>query len=252
MVISLVILLLGALAYAYFGGVKSVIFSDVIQAVTYVSAGLVVAYYLYASLEGVDILSILEQKDKLRFIDYSLDGKFSLIGLFSGWLLLNIAAFGLDQDMTQRVLNCKNKREASKSLILSILLAIPVVLLFLSIGALLFVHYQNAQISQTFYGENITIFMYYILNETPEGIRAFVTVGAIAAALSSTNSVLGAMASVAIEDLYKPWKLKHNANANETHFLKASKNAVLLFALALFFMAILSSYVSFSEYFILY
>ena len=42
----------------------------------------------------------------------------------------------------------------------------------------------------------------------PEGLRGLVTVGAIAAALSSTNSVLGAMASVAVEDLYKPWKLK--------------------------------------------
>ena len=240
MMVSIFILVFGALAYTYFGGVKSVILSDVIQAITYVSAGIVVVFYLYTSLEGVDIVSVLNANDKLVFVDMSLDGKFSLIGLLTGWLLLNIAAFGLDQDMTQRVLTCKNKDEASRSLILSILFAIPIVLLFLIIGVLLFVHYAHAEVLQSFNGEKITIFMYYILNEMPEGIRGFVTVGAIAAALSSTNSVLGAMASVAVEDLYKPWKLKQTPNMDEKHFIKASRNAVLLFALVLSAMAILS------------
>ena len=240
MMVSIFILVFGALAYTYFGGVKSVILSDVIQAITYVSAGIVVVFYLYTSLEGVDIVSVLNANDKLVFVDMSLDGKFSLIGLLTGWLLLNIAAFGLDQDMTQRVLTCKNKDEASRSLILSILFTIPIVLLFLIIGVLLFVHYEHTEVLQSFNGEKITIFMYYILNEMPEGIRGFVTVGAIAAALSSTNSVLGAMASVAVEDLYKPWKIKQTPNMDEKHFIKASRNAVLLFALVLSAMAILS------------
>jgi len=112
MLISMGVLLFGALLYAYFGGVKSVIFSDTIQAFTYVSAGGVVLFYLYSSLEGVDIIGILNASDKLKMLDTSLDGKFSLIGLLTGWLLLNIAAFGLDQDMAQRVLTCKNRGEA--------------------------------------------------------------------------------------------------------------------------------------------
>ena len=82
--------------------------------------------------------------------------------------------------------------------------------------------------------------MYYILNEMPDGVRGFVTVGAIAAALSSTNSVLGAMASVAIEDIYKPYKLKLDNNLDEAYFVKASRNTVLIFALILSLMAIVS------------
>ena len=238
--LSATLLLFGALIYTYFGGVRSVILSDVIQAFTYVSAGLIVLFFLYHSLEGVDIMSILSEHEKLTFIDNSLDGKFSIIGLLTGWLLLNIAAFGLDQDMTQRTLSCKNKEEASSSLILSIILTIPVVLLFLSIGALLFVYYQDASVTQNFEGEKITIFMYYILHEMPEGLRGLVTVGAIAAALSSTNSVLGAMASVAIEDIYKPHYLKRHPQTPESHFLAASKKAVLLFAFLLLAMAMLS------------
>ena len=240
MILSIFLLIIGALAYTYFGGVKSVIYSDIIQALTYVSAGVLVFFFLYTSLDGVNILQTLQSHSKLEFIDTSLDGKFSVVGLLSGWLLLNIAAFGLDQDMTQRVLTCKNANEANKSLILSILLTIPIVLLFLGIGALLFVYYQNTPIEQNFSGEKITIFMYYILNEMPEGLRGFVTVGAIAAALSSTNSVLGAMASVAVEDLYKPYKLQKSPTTNDAHFLSASRVAVLLFALLLSLMAILS------------
>ena len=237
--ISIIILVLGALAYTYFGGVKSVILSDIIQAITYIGAGIAVLVFLYYSLENINILEILNENNKLRFIDSSIDGKFSIIGLLSGWLLLNIAAFGLDQDMTQRVLSCKNEKEAAKSLVVSILLTIPVVLIFMAIGSLLFVFYQHSEVVQNFEGENITIFMYYILNEMPEGLRGLVTVGAIAAALSSTNSVLGAMASVAVEDIYKPWRLK-KGEVDELHFVRASRKAVLFFAVTLSAMAMLS------------
>jgi SSS family transporter len=240
MLISILLLVGGALLYAYFGGIKSIIYSDIIQAITYVGAGILVLWYLQASLGDIAIIEALQEQNKLRFIDTSLDGKFSIPALLSGWLLLNIAAFGLDQDMAQRVLSCKNKQEATKSLILSIILTIPIVLLFLAIGALLFLHYQNQTLTQSFSGESITIFMYYILSEMPEGLRGLVTVGAIAAALSSTNSVLGAMASVAIEDIYKPYRLKIAPKTSEAHFLSASRKAVLLFALVLSLMALVS------------
>jgi len=239
MALSIFVLILGALSYAYFGGVKSVIFSDIIQAVTYIGAAIAVLVFLYYSLDNINILESLNAHNKLKLFDTSLDGKFSVIGLLTGWLLLNIAAFGLDQDMTQRVLSCKNEKEAAKSLMFSIFMTIPVVLLFLTIGVLLFLFYQQVDVVQSFEGEKITIFMYFILNEMPEGLRGLVTVGAIAAALSSTNSVLGAMASVAIEDIYKPWKLQRGA-VDEAHFLKASRAAVLFFALTLSAMAMIS------------
>ena len=131
---------------------------------------------------------------------------------------------------------------------MSIYLTIPVAALFLAIGLLLYLFYQHPELSsvsgevvQSFGGEKITIFMYYILHEMPEGMRGLVTVGAVAAALSSSNSVLGAMASVAIEDLYKPWKLDKE-KVEEIHFLRAGRVAVLLFALSLSLMAMLSYY----------
>lgn len=248
--VSIAILMLGALAYVYFGGVKSVIFSDVIQAVTYIGAGIAVLVYLYMSIntDMGTIVSTLQADHKLRVLDWSLSGGFSVWALLGGWFLLNIAAYGLDQDMTQRALTCKDSKEAQNSLMFSIYMTIPVAVLFLFIGLLLYLFYRHPELSglntdvvQKFDGEKITIFMYYILHEMPEGMRGLVTVGAVAAALSSSNSVLGAMSSVAIEDLYKPWKLKRS-DADEMHFVRAGRAAVLFFAVALSGMAMISYY----------
>ncbi len=248
--ISIGILMLGALAYVYFGGVKSVIFSDVIQAITYIGAGIAVLIFLLMSIHADmgTMITTLEADHKLRLLDWSLGGGFSVWALLGGWLLLNIAAYGLDQDMTQRALSCKDSKEAQDSLMFSIYMTIPVALLFLCIGLLLYLFYQHPELSglntdvvQKFDGEKITIFMYYILHEMPEGMRGLVTVGAVAAALSSSNSVLGAMSSVAIEDLYKPWKMKRGMQ-DELYFVKAGRVAVLLFAVALSLMAMLSYY----------
>jgi len=248
--ISIAILMIGALGYTYFGGVKSVIFSDILQALTYVGAGIAVLVYLYYSLntDFFTIVTTLSDNNKLTLIDFSFSGGFTFWTLITGWFLLNIAAYGLDQDMTQRVLTCKNKEEGAKSLIYSIVFTIPVALLFLAIGLLLYLFYQHPELSsvksacidQNVDGQSVKIFMLYILNEMPEGLRGLVTVGAIAAALSSTNSVLSAMSSVAIEDIYRPWISKNSKD--ETHYLKASRFMVLVFAILLSAMAMLSFY----------
>ncbi|MCF6331170.1 MAG: sodium:solute symporter [Sulfurimonas sp.] len=245
-IISVLILIFGALIFTYFGGIKSVIFSDILQAFVYVGAGIAVLFYLYISLnmDFSTMINSLNETDKLRFIDFELsftnEGKFNIYGLLTGYLLLNIAAFGLDQDLTQRVLSCKTQKEAKISLYSATLISIPVSLLFLTIGLLLYLYYQEHQVAQKFAGESVTIFMYFILNEMPEGLKGFVTIGAIAAALSSTNSVLGAMSSVAIEDIYKPYRFKKDPNTSELHFVKMAKVMVLVFAVALSVMAILS------------
>jgi len=248
--IAISVLMIGALAYTYFGGVKSVIFSDVIQAITYIGAGLAVLIYLYYSLDTdfSTIITTLQNEHKLKLVELSFSGGFSIWTLLSGWFLLNIAAYGLDQDMTQRVLTCKNKKDGEKSLIYSIIFTIPVAILFLFIGLLLYLFYthpelsgiKEAHIDQQFDGNKITIFMFYILHEMPEGLRGLVTVGAIAAALSSTNSVLSAMASVAVEDIYRPWLASQNRD--EAHFLKVSRIMVIVFAILLCAMAMVSYY----------
>lgn len=249
MAVAIGLLIFGALLYAYFGGVKSVIYSDAIQAFTYIGAGVAVLVYLFNVLQAdfSSLMQVLLSEGKLHVVDAA-DGTFSVWNLLAGWLLLNIAAYGLDQDMAQRVLSCKDQKAGERALYVSILLTIPVVLLFLAIGLLLYLFYHHPELSEfagteedSFGGEKIKIFMSFILYEMPEGLRGFVTVGAIAAALSSTNSVLSAMASVAVEDLYRPWQ-EQKGTKPERHYVRAGRLAVLTFACLLSLMAMVSFY----------
>ena len=246
-IIAITVLMAGSLGYAYFGGIKSIIIADIVQVVIYIGAALFIIYHLFSSLGGDMgiIYSTLQASDKLKIVDFSFAGSYNFWALISGLLLLNIAAYGLDQDMTQRILTCKDKNEGAKSLIVSILITIPTAFLFLVIGLLLYLFYQhpelsgfNSEINQNFAGEKIAIFMTYILHELPDGFKALATIGVVATTFTSTSSVLGAMSSVAVTDIYKPMF----TGKSEKHYLGASRAGVLVSAFLLALMAILSYY----------
>jgi SSS family solute:Na+ symporter len=253
------ILVVVGLGYSVIGGIRTVIYSDVIQCAVYVSAALLVIYFLLVSIPGDfgQIWAVLDnpgagEKSKLTMfnwdVDFSASGVFNMWSALTGFVLLNIAAFGLDQDMTQRMLTCKNAKESGRSLLLSVVMVIPVMLLFITIGLLLYVFYQRPDLmlvgeagamNQTFSGEKVTIFMYYVLNEMPAGVRGFVTIGVIAAALSTLNSGLNSMASVLVQDMYRPWTLKHKKQHSDKHFVRAGQMAMAAVAIVLGGMAIL-------------
>ncbi|MCH8538903.1 MAG: sodium:solute symporter [Alkalimonas sp.] len=267
-VMSILLLAFGALAYSVVGGIRSVIYTDALQCAVYVLAALAVLGYLLWMIPADfgTILSALQQPldgsgSKLKVIDLSLDfsstGVFTFWSAITGFVLLNIAAFGMDQDMTQRVLTCKDGRSGASAMLLSVVMIIPVMLLFIFIGMLLYVFYQRPDLMQlqqgselatTFAGESVTVFMYYVLNEMPAGLRGLVTVGVVAAALSTMTSGLNSMSSVLIQDLYRPWRERRQAQNSvltpipERHFVRAGQFGMLLTAAALSAMAVLCFY----------
>ncbi len=261
-IIATVVITIVGLLFSVFGGIRSVIYSDVIQAVVYVSAAIFVIYFLLAAIPAdfEQIITALEnptdgQGSKLTLFNFSLDfssaGVFNFWSAITGFVLLNIAAFGLDQDMTQRVLTCKNAKEGSKAMLMSIVMVIPVMLLFLIIGLLLYIFYQrpdlmfsseHEQAIQSFQGEKITVFMAYVLNEIPSGVRGLVTIGIIAAALSTLNSGLSSMSSVIVQDIYRPFREKLGDNLPDKHYVNAGRFGMIVVAFALAAMAILCFY----------
>lgn len=259
-IIAILLLAIVGLLCTVAGGIRSVIYTDALQCAVYLLAALLVLFYLYHSLALPlpEILQALseEQADgssKLLLFDWRLDfsgsGVFNLWSALTGFVLLNIAALGMDQDMTQRVLTCQNREAAGRALLSSVLMVIPTMLVFMLIGLLLYLFYQRPDLYQPghayareFAGENVTVFMYYVLNELPSGLRGLVVVGVIAAALSTITSGLNAMASVLVADIYKPWKLRRQANISERHFVKAGQAGMLLTAAALSVMAVLCFY----------
>lgn len=257
-IIATLLLALVGLVYTVFGGIRSVIYSDVLQTTVYVSAAVAVIWCLLVLIPAdfSTILATLNEPgngadSKLAMFKFDLDfgpgGVFNMASVLTGFVLLNIAAFGLDQDMTQRLLTCKSAKEGSKALVLSIVMVIPVMLVFIFIGLLLYVVYQQpalmngdgAQVVQEFNGEKITIFMYYVLNEAPAGVKGLVSVGIIAAAISTLNSGLSSMSSVIVQDLYRPYLAAKNKQVDDSHFVKAGRFGMAAVSFALAAMAIL-------------
>ena len=261
-VTSTLIIAVAGLLYTVYGGIRSVIYSDVIQCFVYVSAALGVLIWLYTSIPASfsQIYSALASPidggaSKLALFKWELDfssaGVFNMASVFTGFVLLNIAAFGLDQDMTQRVLTCKNAKQGSIAMISSVILVIPVMLLFILIGLLLYVYYQrpdlmlSASATETipsFAGETVTIFMYYVLTEMPAGLKAWVTIGIIAAALSTLNSGLNSMASVIVKDLMQPTMIKRGLNPQPSTVVRYGQWAIAGTAVLLASVACLCFY----------
>jgi solute:Na+ symporter, SSS family len=245
------LLLVLGIVFTFVGGLKSVVWSDLIQVIIYVGAAIFTLFFILSLIPASlpEILNGLRNspngQNKLDLINPSLglDQPFSLLAIFTGVVLLNIGNFGMDQDTSQRLLACKNTKQARNSLFLSVLISIPVVWLFISIGQLLHVFYerpdlmgQGAAATKEFQGQKITVFMSFILSEMPPGLRGLVTVGVIAAA--AINSGLNAMASVIIEDFYRPWREKSH-NHDEAHYVKAGQWAMVGAGVILFAMSII-------------
>ena len=126
-VIATLVLALAGLLYTFLGGIRSVIYSDVLQSIVYVSAAIAVIWCLLNVIPAdfSTIIATLNEPSpgadsKLALFKFDLDfgpsGVFNMASVLTGFVLLNIAAFGLDQDMTQRLLTCKSPKEGSKAL----------------------------------------------------------------------------------------------------------------------------------------
>ena len=244
-------------AFTFVGGLKSVLWNDLIQFVIYLIAALSVLIYLWTSTPAstaeivVGLANAPGDVNKLRLIDLSTDPSkpFSLLAIVTGVFLLYIANSGLDQDTTQRLLASKDAKTGARGLYLSVLATVPVVWVFVTIGLLLHVHYERPELmggatvaaAASFQGEKISVFMHYILTELPPGLRGLVTVGVVAAAVATTNSALNAMSSVMVQDFYRPWSEARRPRP-ERHYVVAGRWGMALIGVAMFAMAALSFY----------
>lgn len=229
--------------YTLIGGIGAVVWTDVVQAIIILAAVLTVAILLLARLteHGGPVLDILaasrlpDGSSKLTILDLSLapDSTYTLWTACTAFVLMGLASYGVDQDLTQRMLTCKSPARASWSVVSALLLNLPVIALFMVVGLLLYVFYGH--------GEQVgvsprqappresTVFLHYILTELPAGLRGLMMAGLCAAALSSINSTLNAMSSTLITDLYRPLR----PGKPELHYLRAGRAGVLLWGVVL-------------------
>lgn len=234
--IALFILL--SLVYTYVGGVKAVIWTDAVQCGLFVAGGL----YALAVLPGLcggwsEAFGRAAAAGKLEWFNpaFSWSAPFNLwMGLLGGTALV-MSSHGADQLIVQRVLTCGTVAGGRKALVLSAVLIFPLFLVFLLVGALLWVFYQSHPMAiplpEGRPGIKATDFVFpiFMVTEVPPVMRGFLIVAILAAAMSSISSSLSALASVSTMDFLRPLAPR----LGEAALLAWSRRSTLLWAAAL-------------------
>ncbi len=231
---SIIIIAIITLAYTYLGGVRAVIWTDVIQMFIYIGGGILAIYVLNDKLQGsyTEILSQLSTKGKLNFFDLSFDftKPYTLFASVLGGGFLSMASHGTDQLIVQRLLTTNSLKSSRKALIISGFIVFFQFALFLFIGSLLFIFFNGQQMRAD------EVFPKFIISYMPSGISGIIIAGLLAAAMSTLSGSISALSSTLVEDIYKPYWGK---NKSESQLLKASKIIALIWCGVLILSAFL-------------
>jgi len=141
---TVLISLLLIFAYTYKGGLKTIIITDTLQTLFLVSSVFFTIYFICDSLD----LSIPQAFDTVKNSGYSkifffedfIGSKFHFVKQILGGMFVTIAMVGLDQDLMQKNLSCKNIGEAQKNMFTFTGIFVIINIFFLGVGALLYVY----------------------------------------------------------------------------------------------------------------
>ena len=192
-----------AVVSTWLGGVRAVVWTDVLQFVMLVAGGAVAILYVTQVYPG-GFGALIEaggEAGKTRVLDLSLDPtlQFTLWAGVFAMPFQNLAAYGTDQLNTQRMLCCRSVREARLALYWSNAGEL-VVVLFLTVGLALWGFYGTHPIDPAFAPlveeKGDRIFPAFILSELPVGLRGFMVAALFAAAMASP--VLAALAETTL------------------------------------------------------
>jgi Na+/proline symporter len=158
------------------------------------------------------------------------------VGLF-GSSLFELGQNSIDQVISQRILCCKNYKEAQKAVNVS---AIGVMSswIMLAIGIILIAYYNinplDTSIANQISAEPDRIFPYYIINELPEGLAGLLIAAIFAAGISTLDSALAALSQTTLGGLYQ----RIISGRTENHYVFISKLFIVGWALVITLMSI--------------
>jgi SSS family solute:Na+ symporter len=242
--------------YTTIGGIKAVVWTDLIQAVLMMGS---VVFAIVLLLNRVGGLGAVETTlggwDKIAWAQSGWDATkpfgvalrgmleepYTLWAAFIASTFLTMATHGTDQDMVQRMLTAPDHRKSQFSLILSGLADIPIVVGFLSVGILLWVYYQQVG-APTMSGQDIPhneIFAHFIVNDMPVGLRGLIIAGVFATMMGSTSAALNALATSFTKDFYLPYI---NRNATDREAVFAARAATAIFGILMIAVGTVAAY----------
>jgi SSS family solute:Na+ symporter len=210
--------------YTAIGGIKAVVWTDMIQATLMVSSVLLAIGLILTHIPG-GLNTVREQLGGIPPFFQSginhpdsfwaglksmLEEPYTLAAALVASTFSTMSTHGADQDMVQRMLTARDFKRSRISLILSGLADIPIAISFLLVGILLWVYY-HINSSLTLPAAENEIFAHYIVTQMPIGLRGIIVAGVFATMMGSTSAALNALATSFTKDFYLPYFARDKA-----------------------------------------
>jgi SSS family solute:Na+ symporter len=235
--------------YTAVGGIKAVVWTDLIQAVLMLSSVVLAIFLLIKNIPGglETVKSNLGGWQNVKLFQTGwnsalpfgqafkamLEEPYTIFAAFIGSTLLTIGTHGTDQDMVQRMLTAPDHRKSQLSLILSGVMDLPIAGAFLTVGILLSVFY-SVHPEQTLPAADNEIFGQYIVHDMPVVFRGLIIAGVFATMMGSTSAALNALATSFTKDFYLPYI---RPGATDRQSIRAARISTVVFGLLMIVVA---------------
>lgn len=225
-------------AYTLMGGIRGVIWTDVIQTIVLVLGGVFCLAVIVNLLPGGlgQIFDVAIQEGKFAFAELK-NGELNPIGWhfsLSEKTIPMILLFGLtiwlteysgNQNTVQRFVASRSDKDAKHAMFICVLSSLPIWAFYMFLGTSLFVFFQVFPMAEATEMLNGTrpaeqILPYFITHYLPAGFAGLVIAAAIAAAMSSLDSSINAIATVGVTDIYRRHIVQ---DKNDRHYLTIAK-----------------------------
>ena len=204
-VMPISVLLLGFLtvAYTYKGGMKAVVWTELLQATIYISGGLAALVILGGLVPGgwSAIWSGAASAGKTSAVDFrfTLSNPHTVWAGLIGGAFLAMASHGTDQLIVQRLMSSRSLKDAQRAIIGSGLVVFCQFFLFLAIGLGLWAFYEGRTFDAT-----DAIFPTFILEQMPTGLVGLIVAAIVAATMSTHSGAINSLAGATTHDIYLP------------------------------------------------
>jgi SSS family transporter len=231
------ILVLGLLTvvYTYRGGMKAVVWTELVQAGVYLLGGISAMVLLGRAVPGgwSEILAQATASNKLQAIDWytGIDRPHTVFAGLIGGAFLAMASHGADQLIVQRLLSSRTLRAAQVAIIGSGIAVFCQFTLFLMVGVGLWVFFGARP-----FATPDAIFPTFIIQQMPPGLLGLILAAIVAATMSTHSGAINSLAATTTHDIYLPLS-KRSADDPET--LRMGKIFALIWGTGLTFAALL-------------
>jgi SSS family solute:Na+ symporter len=214
-VMPIAVLLLGLLTiiYTYKGGMKAVVWTELLQAGIYLSGGAAALLILGQLVPGgwSAIWSGASAAGKTRALDFTftLSNPHTVWAGVIGGAFLAMASHGTDQLIVQRLMSSRTLKDAQRAIIGSGFVVFCQFFLFLCIGLGLWAFYHGQVFPAT-----DQIFPTFILEHMPPGLVGLIVAAIVAATMSTHSGAINSLAGATTHDIYLPLSGKSADDAN--------------------------------------